>query len=207
MAGIGPNPPFAAVQQDARNGGRSGRRDSRDQPVALIRRNLKLLDRLFDRRLLVRLVIDDADELGWRAAEQTSFAPRSLHGPEARRCHPRNLASRPARQSLWSTATAATRLGFGARLSGSPAARATGTWPRSRRRRSGSGPSMPLGGSDKTAKIAAAINARVRRNAPQSACCQLWISSFLSRRRHATLCCLINLTLIKLPFALPRAAS
>jgi hypothetical protein len=40
-----------------------------DQPVALIFRNLELLDRLRYRALLVRRVIDDADELGRRAAE------------------------------------------------------------------------------------------------------------------------------------------
>jgi hypothetical protein len=35
-----------------------------DQPVALICRDLELLDGLLDRRLLIRRVIDDADELG-----------------------------------------------------------------------------------------------------------------------------------------------
>jgi hypothetical protein len=43
-----------------------------DQPVALIFRNLELLDRLRYRALLVRRVIDDADELGRRAAEATA---------------------------------------------------------------------------------------------------------------------------------------
>jgi hypothetical protein len=39
-----------------------------DQPVALIFRNLELLDRLRYRALLVRSV-NDADELGWGAAD------------------------------------------------------------------------------------------------------------------------------------------
>ena len=85
------------------------------------------------------------------------------------------------------------KLGSGASRSSSPAARATGMRSLSIRRRSGSGPSMPLGGSDKTAKIAAAINARDKRQVPQSAHFPLRKSSFLSRGRHATFCCLINL--------------
>jgi hypothetical protein len=39
------------------------------QPVALIGRDLKFLDRLLDRHLLVRLIVDDADELSRRAAD------------------------------------------------------------------------------------------------------------------------------------------
>jgi hypothetical protein len=40
----------------------------RDQPAALVRRNLVLLDRLGNRGLLVGS-INEADELGWRAAD------------------------------------------------------------------------------------------------------------------------------------------
>jgi hypothetical protein len=55
------------------SGKRSGgieRRSSpplRDQPAALV--PWRILDRLLDCRLLVRLVINDADALGWRAAD------------------------------------------------------------------------------------------------------------------------------------------
>jgi hypothetical protein len=64
-------------------------------------------------------------------------------------------------------------------------------WNRSIMRRSGSGPSVPLGGSDKTVKITAAINARDKRTAPQSARFPLWTSSFLSGKLHprTTFCC------------------
>ena len=44
-------------------------RPLRDQPAALICRHLVLLDRFGDRALLVRSVIDEADELGRRAAD------------------------------------------------------------------------------------------------------------------------------------------
>jgi hypothetical protein len=39
------------------------------QPVALVRWHVVFLDRLLDRGLLVRLIIDDTNELGWRPAD------------------------------------------------------------------------------------------------------------------------------------------
>jgi hypothetical protein len=46
-----------------------GRSDQVQTLPALIGRDLKFLDRLLDRRLLVRLIVDDADELSRRAAD------------------------------------------------------------------------------------------------------------------------------------------
>src|SRR4030081_1661255 len=40
-----------------------------DKPAALVFRYLELLDRLLDRALLIRGVMDDADELGWCPAD------------------------------------------------------------------------------------------------------------------------------------------
>jgi hypothetical protein len=40
-----------------------------NQSAALVCRNLELLDRLFDRRLLVRLIVDNANELSRRPAD------------------------------------------------------------------------------------------------------------------------------------------
>jgi hypothetical protein len=58
------------------------------QPVALIRRHLEFLDRQPDCRLLVRLVIDDADEFGRRPAKSgkcsaSSSEPQFLGGRSA----------------------------------------------------------------------------------------------------------------------------
>jgi len=51
----------------------------RDQPIALIRRNLEFLDCLLDRGLLIGLVIDDADELSRRPADMVD-GPGTLGG-------------------------------------------------------------------------------------------------------------------------------
>jgi hypothetical protein len=53
----------------------------RDQPVALILWHAELLDRLLDRALLTRSVIDDADQLSRRAAVPIQEWFRSLERP------------------------------------------------------------------------------------------------------------------------------